>query len=144
MPLNTQSNPRELSAQLGASIRDALASLCRRLAAKQPALAPALAVCGNPASGFFDPIIGLLPTLLAAIPGQTAPAASADEAFARGLKAIPGLTPQQRAALAVPTPQPTQPTGAQAVAALEATPLPAIARPKHHSRGFFSWLAGWL
>jgi phospholipid/cholesterol/gamma-HCH transport system substrate-binding protein len=151
LPLNPQSSPTATSAALGASVRDALASLCRRLAVKQPALAPALAACGNPDSGFFDPIIGLFPTLLSKIPGQVAPA-SATQAFAKGVAAIPGLNDQQRQALnAAPSTEPTPatappgPPGEAAVAALAATPIPAINAPAHkHHHGFLHWLAGLL
>ena len=117
LPLNTQSAPDKSTAILGGSIRDALSSLCRRLAAKNPASAPALAPCSNPASGFFDPVVGLLPTALqqisrpsppkppvvkpagasAAVPA--APPADATEAFAAGIAAIPGLSATDRQAL---------------------------------------------
>ncbi|MHB8466002.1 MAG: MCE family protein, partial [Acidimicrobiales bacterium] len=146
LPLNSQANPRESSAQLGASVRDALASLCRRLAAKQPALAAGLAACGDPTSGFFNPIIGLFPTVLGVIPGQVAPA-TAGSAFAQGIASIPGLTDQQRRALAVPSPiapaipgppgaaGPPGPPGAAAVAALSGSAMPAGSLPvvrQHH------------
>ncbi|GAC1313744.1 MAG: hypothetical protein NVSMB12_05820 [Acidimicrobiales bacterium] len=117
LPLNTQSAPDKSTAILGGSIRDALSSLCRRLAAKNPASAPALAPCSNPASGFFDPVVGLLPTALQQISNPSPPkapavkpaglteavpaAAPADatQAFAAGVAAIPGLSGEQRQAL---------------------------------------------
>jgi hypothetical protein len=142
LPLNSQANPRETAAVLGGSVRDALASLCRRLIAKQSALAGALGACGDPNSGFFNPVIGLFPTVLGLIPGQVAPA-SAAQAFARGLAAIPGLTDQQRQSLAGAHPSaiaPSGPPGAAAVAALSASPVPTESAPRHH-RGL---LAGWM
>jgi phospholipid/cholesterol/gamma-HCH transport system substrate-binding protein len=154
LPLNPQTNPAETSAVLGGSVRDALASLCRRLAVKEPALASTLAGCGNPNSGFFDAIIGLIPTLLAQIPGQTGPAgapATATDAFARGLDAIPGLTPQQRqhlvglAAVSPPSPATSPgPVGAAAVAALSASPMAAPVSHRHHHRGWFGGLVHWV
>lgn len=156
LPLVDQAAPGLTTAVLGANVRDALASICRRLAARNPTLAPTLAACGNPASGFFDPVIGLLPSLLAKLPGAgaaSAPApADATAAFADGIEAIPGLTPAQRRALlaqprqagatspeaaspktvsgpgAAATPSGTSsgPPGAAAVAALEATPRGSV------------------
>jgi virulence factor Mce-like protein len=119
LPLNTQASPAASSAVLVARIRDSLAGICRRLAVRNPASAPALAACGNPNSGFFDPILGLIPGIIAKIPGQTGPAsgtpakgsgstavraagaapADAVSAFAQGLAAIPGLNAAQLAAL---------------------------------------------
>ena len=205
LPLNTQSAPDKTSAILAGSIRDALSSLCRRLAAKNPATAPALAPCSNPASGFFDPIVGLLPTALqqiqnpsppkaaavkpagaatavpaarASIPTASTPVAStpaaasgqpadAIQAFAAGIAAIPGLTPEQRRALAASAPMttaaasaapaPAAGPGAAAVAALGASPRgsvvvpvtpvgprPALraAHPRHH--GLFGRVLSWL
>lgn len=184
LPLNTQSAPDKTTAILGGSIRDALSSLCRRLAAKNPALAPGLAACSNPASGFFDPIVGLLPTALQQIsnpsppkaPGvqpaaaspavPAAPPADATQAFAAGLAAIPGLTPDQRHTLlstpdvltSSPAPDPTAAPGAAAVAALGASPrgevpaaadgvigpLPALAPAPVHHAGLWSHLLSWL
>ena len=148
LPLNTQSAPDKTTAILGGSIRDALSSLCRRLAARNPATAPALAACGNPDSGFFDPIVGLLPNALnqisnpsppkgssvkpagvgAAVPAS--PPADATQAFAAGISAIPGLTPAQRQSLTGMQPpggaalvaSPDTEPGSAAVAALAASP----------------------
>lgn len=150
LPLNSQANPDKTTAILGGSIRDTLSSLCRRLAAKNPTLAPGLAACGNPASGFFDPVVGLLPGVLQQLnnpsppPGlphadgasvraagtsatPAAPPVDATSAFAKGIAAIPGLTDEQRRSLAT-TPTPTAvvtqegPIGARAVAALASSP----------------------
>ena len=126
LPLNTQASPAATSAVLVARIRDSLAGICRRLAVRNPALAPALAACGNPNSGFFDPILNLIPGIIAKIPGQTGPASGgpvagtaaannakaavkaagataaptdAMSAFGQGLAAIPGLSSLQAAAL---------------------------------------------
>jgi len=160
LPLNTQTSPGETTAILTGNVRDALASVCRRLAAKTPADAAVLAACGNPASGFFNPILGLIPTLINSLPGQapvtptvtsTAAPADATSAFAKGIAAIPGLTSVQRQALAA---QPAQavvaaeapasvvaPPGAAAVATLAATPVgtvsaapPPAPKPEHHRR----------
>jgi len=151
LPLNTQASLGVTSAVLAGDVRDALASVCRRLGAKNPALAPVVAACGNPASTFFNPVLGLIPTVVNPLPGAGAtqpappppttqartaavtpevPAAQppdATTAFAEGLAAIPGLTPAERQALSsapqpvAPAPAPGPP-GAAAVAALAASP----------------------
>ncbi|HEY2427940.1 MAG TPA: MCE family protein [Acidimicrobiales bacterium] len=119
LPLNTQLSLGLTSAVLAGDVRDALASVCRRLAAKSPALAPVLATCGNPGSSFFNPVLGLIPTIVDQLPGGPAapnpppastkaktaavttavPAAQpsdATSAFAAGVAAIPGLSAAQR------------------------------------------------
>ncbi|HWW52827.1 MAG TPA: MCE family protein [Acidimicrobiales bacterium] len=120
LPLNPALSTATTSAVLAARIRDSLAGVCRRLAVRTPALAPALAACGNVNSGFFNAILNLIPGIIATLPGQTKPAgaaaiaparvkgagaavsaataapADAMTAFADGLAAIPGLTAEQR------------------------------------------------
>jgi phospholipid/cholesterol/gamma-HCH transport system substrate-binding protein len=138
LPLNAQTPAGETTAVLAGNVRDALASVCRRLAAKNPALAAALSTCGNPASSFFNPILGLIPTIVGAVPGlgpvQPAPTATAavapaaaatatsapspadaTTAFARGIAAIPGLSTGARQALS------ERPGQAAAVASAPAT-----------------------
>jgi len=153
LPLNSQTPLGLTSAVLVGNVRDALASLCRRLAVREPALATQLATCGNPASSFFNPILGLIPTVVGSIPGEgpqpapVPPAASrngtpadapadATEAFARGLAAIPGLSAAELKELDDPrwgatTPAPSAaPLGEAAVAALAAVPrgtVPSVA-----------------
>jgi phospholipid/cholesterol/gamma-HCH transport system substrate-binding protein len=178
LPLNTQSPGGLTSSIFVGDIRDALASICRRLGAQNPALAAVTATCGNPSSSFFNPILGTVPSLINQVPGQgpttpttpsgssaatasshsassasdpssspssaPAPAAvaaptDAADAFAAGLAAIPGLSADQRQALAAddaPSAEPatapaTAPTaaaaataapGSEAVAMLASTP----------------------
>jgi phospholipid/cholesterol/gamma-HCH transport system substrate-binding protein len=158
LPLNSQANPTETSAVLGASVRDSLASLCRRLAMKEPALASTLSSCGDPTSGFFNAIIGLAPTILKNLPGQIGPATgtatgSASGAFSAGVAAIPGLSSSQRSALSAgvsaspgPDPAPAGPPGAAAVAALSAAPLGPVVSAAHtaHGRGVMGGLLHWI
>jgi phospholipid/cholesterol/gamma-HCH transport system substrate-binding protein len=176
LPLNAQVPAGETSEVLTGDIRDALSSVCRRLVAKTPALSAALAACESPASSFFNPILSIIPTILNQVPGQgpgtpttpsatvktagvTAAPANAFAAFAAGIDAIPGLTAGQRqaltaapsTALAAASAAPSTPTapGAQAVAALEATPPGNLtttppARHRHHHHGFFGWVRNLL
>ena len=83
-------------------VRDRLAGVCRRLGANHGAgLAPTqlatLTTCGNPSSGFFDPIINQVPNILSAIPGGTPISASAATQspaamLQQGLSEIPGAS----------------------------------------------------
>ena len=108
LPLNSQTSPAATSAVLVARIRDSLAGICRRLAVRNPSLAPALAACGNPNSGFFDPILNLIPGIIARLPGQTGPAAvgsaTASPAAAGSAKTSAGAsTVKAASATAAPT-----------------------------------------
>lgn len=138
LPLNSQAPPGETTAILTGNVRDALASVCRRLAAKNPALAPVLAQCGNPSSGFFDPILGLVPSVINQLPGGSAnrpaaPPSSATDALAQGLAAIPGLTPAQRQQLgqvgSAPAPSAPPTTSSTSTTSTTLLPLPPTTLP---------------
>jgi phospholipid/cholesterol/gamma-HCH transport system substrate-binding protein len=61
LPLNNQDEPGTTTQLYLFRIRDRLAGICRRLAANMGAAAPAeLLLCGDPASGFFDQVLGFL------------------------------------------------------------------------------------
>lgn len=61
LPLNNQDEPGTTTQLYLFRIRDRLAGICRRLAANMGAAAPAeLLLCGDPASGFFDELLGFL------------------------------------------------------------------------------------
>ncbi len=82
-------------------VRDRLAGVCRRIVANHSqglsaAQLAALDSCGNPASGFFQPLIN---AILAGSPGNGSGPANMSEIFTAGLKQIPGLTAGQVAAL---------------------------------------------
>jgi len=106
--LNNQLAPGLSASVMEGLIRDRLAGICRRVLAHHAAGLPpkakaTLAKCGNPDSGYFDPILGLVPEIIAKgdLPGAGAPAVSdatspAASLLAPGLASIPGLTPAQR------------------------------------------------
>ncbi len=80
--LNNQIPGGVTGAYAAGLVRDRLAGVCRRLSANHAAgLSPTqlatLTSCGNPSSGFFDPIIDQVPSILSAIPGGTPISASA-------------------------------------------------------------------
>ncbi|MHB8262388.1 MAG: MCE family protein [Acidimicrobiales bacterium] len=97
---------------LAGMIRDRLAGVCRRILANHSAGLGAaqlgtLRSCGNPASGFFNSVIDLLPTLFSHMPGSVAagPTSSSAEtqaaksAFSKGLSRIPGISQSQKKTL---------------------------------------------
>lgn len=101
LDLNLQPAPGLASAQEVGLIRDVLAGICRRIAAHHssglsPSQISTLQTCGNPASGFFDPILGLVPTLLS---GGTAVGPTPQQMLSAGLAAIPGMSNGQRSQL---------------------------------------------
>lgn len=122
--LNNQSTGGVTSKVLTDDVRDRLAGICRRILANHsqglsPAQQATLRTCGDPASGFFDPVLGLVPGILGQLPGQAIPpppgpsaavsarAASAavpvpisvQSVFDAGLAQIPGLSLAQRQSL---------------------------------------------
>lgn len=102
--LNLQTAPGETSAIEAGQLRDILAGICRRLAANHAsaftsAVLQTLDTCGNPSSGFFNQLLGLVPGLLGGGTSTASPP-SAAAAFAAGINQIPGLSSAQRQALA--------------------------------------------
>ncbi len=103
--LNNQSPNGDNSMVLADDLRDRLAGICRRLAAHHSAGLSAqqmatLATCGNPASGYFDQVLGLIPSALNLTPGATVPTPTTESVYTSALSIIPGLTSAQRQSLA--------------------------------------------
>lgn len=101
LDLNNQLAPGLTAGEEAGLVRDTLASICRRISANHSSglsssQLSTLQQCGNPASGFFDPILGLVPTLLA---GGTSVGPTPQQQIAAGLQQIPGLSPAQRSNL---------------------------------------------
>jgi phospholipid/cholesterol/gamma-HCH transport system substrate-binding protein len=121
--LNNQAPSGVTSKVLADDVRDRLAGICRRILANHAqglsaAQQTTLHTCGNPASGFFDPVLGLIPGILGQAPGQSIPPppnpgassasvsargasapVSVQTVFDAGLAQIPGLSTAERAAL---------------------------------------------
>jgi phospholipid/cholesterol/gamma-HCH transport system substrate-binding protein len=75
LDLNLQSAPGVTGAYIAGLLRDRLAGICRRIAANHSsglssAVLATLAQCGNPASGFFDPLLNDIPTILDTLSGS--------------------------------------------------------------------------
>ena len=122
--LNNQIPGGVTGAYAAGLVRDRLAGVCRRLsvnhaAGLSPTLLATLVTCGNPSSGFFDPIIDQVPNILSAIPGGTPISASAATQspaamLQQGLSEIPGAS----------TPTTTTPTTAPPTTAPPTTTAP--------------------
>ncbi len=100
--LNNQIPAGITGAYAAGLVRDRLAGICRRLSANHAAGLTAaqlttLQTCGNPSSGFFNPIIDQVPNILSALPGGTPlSSSSAPQSPAamlqQGLSEIPGAS----------------------------------------------------
>ncbi|MHB1712604.1 MAG: MCE family protein [Acidimicrobiales bacterium] len=102
-------------------IRDRLAGICRRLLAHHSTGLPAstlqtLATCGNPDSGFFNPLLSIIPTVLNSLtsgPGGGPSATALAAMIAKGMTMIPGagnIQPPASAAAPPASPSTSKPT----------------------------------
>jgi phospholipid/cholesterol/gamma-HCH transport system substrate-binding protein len=117
--LNNQIPGGVTGAYAAGLVRDRLAGICRRISANHasgltPTQLATLTTCGNPSSGFFDPIIDQVPNILSAIPGGTPiSASSATQSPAamlqQGLSEIPGASTPTTAPPTTTTPTTTPP-----------------------------------
>ncbi len=94
--LNNQLPPGTTSAIVEGLIRDRLAGICRRLVAHHSTGLSAtqiatLNTCGNPNSGYFNSILGLVPGVLNTLPGAPPSQPTIATQLQNGLNAIPGL-----------------------------------------------------
>jgi hypothetical protein len=69
LDLNLEFAPGVTGAYIAGLLRDRLAGICRRIVANHsqglpPSVIAQLNVCGNPSSGFFDPLLNDIPTIL--------------------------------------------------------------------------------
>ncbi len=98
-------------------IRDRLAGICRRLDANHSQGLPAATIqtlvsCGDPNSGFFNPLLAIIPSILDTLtsgPGGGPSATALAALIAKGMTMIPGAADIQAPATAAP-PAPTAST----------------------------------
>ncbi len=99
-------------------VRDRLAGICRRLLANHSAGLPAstlqtLGLCGDPNSGFFNPLLAVIPSILDTLtsgPGGGPSATALAALIAKGMSMIPGAAAIQAPATAAPTAPPASTT----------------------------------
>jgi phospholipid/cholesterol/gamma-HCH transport system substrate-binding protein len=119
--LNVPLEPGLTSSVLAGLVRDRLAGICRRVLAHHStgltaAQTATLQACGNPASGFFDSLLSVLPNALNSQPPSTTSSptqqgATPQSLIAQGATQIPGLSPSQLQQLSqVPAPSLSSPT----------------------------------
>src|ERR1700733_10191807 len=110
--LNLAAAPGVTGAYIAGLLRDRLAGICRRIVANHsPGLSAAvlatLSQCGNPSSGFFDPILNDIPPILNTLSGGSG-AATAQSLLQQGLTQIANA--EQGTAKTAPTaPSPSAP-----------------------------------
>ncbi len=74
LDLNLQAAPGVTGAYIAGLLRDRLAGICRRIVANHAAglsaaVLATLTQCGNPSSGFFDPLLNDIPTIIDTLSG---------------------------------------------------------------------------
>jgi virulence factor Mce-like protein len=97
LDLNLALAPGVTGAYLSGLLRDRLAGICRRIVANHAAglsstVLASLNACGNPASGFFDPLLSTIPTILNTLNGSSASSTGA-ALLQKGLNQILALEP---------------------------------------------------
>jgi hypothetical protein len=117
--LNNQLPAGITGAYAAGLVRDRLAGVCRRLSHNHasgltPTQLSTLQTCGDPSSGFFDPIINQIPSILSAIPGGTPISASAAQQspaamLQQGMSEIPGASAPTTTPTTTPPPATTPP-----------------------------------
>jgi phospholipid/cholesterol/gamma-HCH transport system substrate-binding protein len=138
--LNNQLAPGVTVAVVTGLLRDRLAGICRRLQANHAtglsaATLQTLATCGNPSSGFFDPIFSYIPPILNALttgPNGGPNPAALQSLLSQGLAMIPGgaaaTTPAPAAVPAATPAAPTTPSPAPTTAPAPTLTPPAAAQ----------------
>jgi phospholipid/cholesterol/gamma-HCH transport system substrate-binding protein len=97
LDLNLELSPGVTSAYISGLLRDRLAGICRRIVANHSAgltgtLLTSLNACGNPASGFFDPLLSTIPSLLSTLNNASA-SQTGSALLQKGLNQILALEP---------------------------------------------------
>jgi phospholipid/cholesterol/gamma-HCH transport system substrate-binding protein len=110
--LNLAAAPGVTGAYIAGLLRDRLAGICRRIVANHStglsaAVLATLSQCGNPSSGFFDPLLNDIPTILNTLSGGSG-AATAQSLLQQGLTQIANAE-QGTAKTAPTTPSPSAP-----------------------------------
>ena len=102
--LNSQLAPGTTSGVLMGLVRDRLAGICRRVLANHSSglnqsQIQTLQTCGDPTSGYFDAVLGLVPNVLTQLTGSQPAPPSPQDLLGQGASQIPGLSQSQSAAV---------------------------------------------
>jgi phospholipid/cholesterol/gamma-HCH transport system substrate-binding protein len=127
--LNLATAPGVTGAYVAGLLRDRLAGICRRIVANHSsglsaAVIATLNECGNPSSGFFDPLLNDIPTILNTLNGGS-DADTAQSLLQQGLTQIANA---EQGAKTAPT-TPSSPTPAQKAPASTTTTTTTAAKP---------------
>ena len=127
LDLNLELAPGVTGAYLAGLVRDRLSGICRRIAANHgsglsaSALAT-LASCGNPSSGFFDPLLAQIPTILNQL-NSNAGSATVQGLLQKGLNQILNIEAAGGGASShAPSPGPTTTNGTASTTTTTAPP----------------------
>ena len=128
--LNSQLAPGTTTGVLEGLVRDRLAGVCRRVLANHSAglsqsQVATLETCGNPDSGYFDPLLATIPTVLTTLTGSQPPSPQA--LLSQGSTMIPGLSQSQQSSVSniQPSQLSTPTSTAPSLGAPALPPLPA-------------------
>lgn len=137
LDLNLQAQPGVSGAYVAGLLRDRLAGICRRIVANHSSgltssILTTLGQCGNPSSGFFDPLLGDIPTILDSLSGQGG-STTAQSMLQQGLSQIAKATQGAGSAAAPPaapaTPGPAAGTPAPTTTTTTAPPTTTTTTP---------------
>src|SRR3984885_14363422 len=126
--LNLATAPGVTGAYVAGLLRDRLAGICRRIVANRSsglsaAVLATLSQCGNPSSGFFDPLLNDIPTILNTLSGGSG-AATAQSLLQQGLTQIANAEQGSKTTPATPSsPTPAQKSPAT-TSTTTTTPVP--------------------
>jgi hypothetical protein len=106
--LNLAAAPGVTGAYIAGLLRDRLAGICRRIVTNHAtglsaAVLATLNQCGDPSSGFFDPLLNDIPTILNTLSGGSG-AATAQSLLQQGLTQIANAEQGSKATPTTPTP----------------------------------------
>ena len=129
LDLNLATAPGVTGAYIAGLLRDRLAGICRRIVADHSsglsaAVISTLNQCGNPSSGFFDPLLNDIPTILNTLSGGSS-AATAQSLLQQGLTQISNAEQGSQGAPSAPAaPTPGQKSPASTSTTTTSTTVP--------------------
>jgi phospholipid/cholesterol/gamma-HCH transport system substrate-binding protein len=129
LDLNLATAPGVTGAYIAGLLRDRLAGICRRIVADHSsglsaAVISTLNQCGNPSSGFFDPLLNDIPTILNTLSGGSS-AATAQSLLQQGLTQISNAEQGSQAPPSAPAaPTPGQKSSASTSTTTTSTTVP--------------------